>query len=222
MSIKFYSIFIFLLLTTSTKIYSRLINIVLDPAEKSTSRIIDTSTEHIITVQLCQQLKKFLEYSDPSLRVMIASDQLTQQHKKASFVNTLSTDLFLNFSCFYKAEGMPLLTFYHYGLNQITDKLCMSYNYLSFIPYEKAYLKVFCFTEKIAQESAYYINTHHKKIITSNPVYSCPLVALKGINVPALIIEMGLQKSNDWQLFIEPCVESIKKMIQHMRICSSK
>jgi hypothetical protein len=98
MSIKFHSIIISLLLITQAKTYDQPITIVLDPAEKTTSRIIDVSTEYGVTLQLCLHLKKVLEYFHPSLKIIITTSvaEFTQPYKKASLANTLQADLFLN------------------------------------------------------------------------------------------------------------------------------
>lgn len=216
MSIKFYSILVMLLFITTTSINSRSITLLLDPAEKSTHQAVGNLTEHAITIQLCQNLKKVLEHHYPSFKIIITPPvpELSQPHKKASFANTLQPDLLLNFSCFYKAEGRPLLTIYHYGLQPATDSLTVSHNYLSFIPYQKAYLKAFGCTKKIAHETLNFFNAEYKKNFECNAVYACPLLPLKGIMIPALTFEMGLQNSNDWKLFIEPLVEFVKRNVQ--------
>jgi hypothetical protein len=218
MSIKFHSIIISLLLITQAKTYDQPITIVLDPAEKTTSRIIDVSTEYGVTLQLCLHLKKVLEYFHPSLKIIITTSvaEFTQPYKKASLANTLQADLFLNFSCFYKPEGRPLLTIYRYGLNDAIDTLSLSCNYLSFIPYQKAHLTAFSITQKYARESINFFNAQYKKNFECTTLYACPLLPLKGIKVPALSFEMGLQNSNDWKLFVEPLVEYIKTRAQQI------
>lgn len=218
MSIKFYSIAITLLLI-SGKTDTQPITLVLDPAEKMSGRTIDSSTEYAITLQLCHNIKKVLEYMYPSLKIIITTSltEFAQPYKKASFANTLQADLFINFSCFYKGEGRPLLTIYHYSLDQATERISLSYNCLSFIPYQKAYLKAFVTTEKYARESVNFFNTHSKKKFECTTVYACPLLPLKGITVPAITFEMGLQSSNDWRIFIEPLVEWIKTNMLHIQ-----
>jgi N-acetylmuramoyl-L-alanine amidase len=191
--------------------------VMIDPYgdSKNTGHEIDDTFERAITLECAQELKKQLNKSCPSIRVVLtrAPGESVQPLQNASFSNKLQANFYLSLS-FYSQQDIPSdISFFYYLENQ-TD-LWHKYNSLCFYHVDNAYLINLKLSKLIGEA---FLSSFKQKPISSVFVplglFACPYKQLTGVKAPSIAIEAGLQKKDDWKYLIQPlisCIESIEK-----------
>ena len=203
------------LTTTATPLPSQC-TIVIDPAgdARHTGRIIDETFERTITLQCAQELKQALEQRNPYARVMLTRmpGETVEPLQNATFANRLQADLFISIHCYQETSVTPRCSLYRFSYNPATDAWYKKDERLHFVPLHLAY-------QDFAGQSDALINhlqtslrqsEHHQHYIVEQP-RACPCEPLLGVHSPAVCIEMGLAKKDDWQLIIRAIAQEFTK-----------
>lgn len=179
--------------------------IMLDPAGDAVhkGRTIDGTFERGITLRLAERIKKAIEFQQPLVRVMIsrAPGEAIEPLQTAHITNRLKAKLFVHLACFQETGIKPTVSLYYTLWHPITDFWQEPSEY-AFIALQDAYKKSLKTTSKIAHHMNDLFAAQNQ--FQSKGAFGLPLSPLIGIQVSALIIELGLRNQNDWQTFIEP------------------
>jgi len=199
---------------------ARQFTLMLDPAgdAKHAGRIIEDSFERGITLQFAEKLKKYLEFNDPSLRVILTRfpGESLEPLQNASFANRLEVDLYISFHFYHEEAPKPEL-FVYYFCNDVTDSWHKSSNELLFVPYDKAHRITFSLTKKVADvlEKSLRID-RYAALFDYKGTFGIPFKPLVGIVGPALGIEISLKKKDQWGLYLEPLMHSVFHIIEFL------
>jgi len=227
--------FLFLLALASISVYTAPFRIMLDPAgTQHPSRQIQNVQEKTITLNCAEQLKKEIEQALPNSAVILTrtAGQAAKNHAAhgspqaasqisnyAQRANSSQIDLFLSLNFYQETDTKPHLYLYQFLYS--TDNLfALSASKAKPSPFtfykeEQSYLFNHAASEKAAhviQKTAN--NKQYASLFTTHTVIACPCAQLKGVIVPALVLDMGLIQATDWQQYIAPLVESIKLIAQ--------
>ena len=187
---------------------------------KNAGREIDGTYERGITMQCATELKKALEQRIPGIRVVLTRfpGEVVQPLQNASFANRLKIDLYLSIHFFEHTEKILPLYFYHLLYNPIIDRWDKAGSELEFLPYDKAY------TLSIKKTVAYGTDLfqHAKKIegtygVRCHPLKGIPFKPLVGIIAPAVALECGIRKKDDWRPLIPLFVAMLEPLVTKMR-----
>lgn len=192
--------------------------IMIDPYgdSKNTGHEIDDTFERAITLECAQELKKQINKSCPTIRVVLtrAPGESVQPLQNASFSNKLQANFYISLS-FYNQQEIPShISFFYYLENQ-TD-LWHKYNSLYFYHVDNAYLINLKISKLIGETFFNYFknNKFASSVFVPLGLFACPYKQLIGVKAPSIAIEAGLQKKDDWKHLIQPlisCIESIEK-----------
>jgi N-acetylmuramoyl-L-alanine amidase len=193
--------------------------LVLDPAGdvRHTGRIIDDTFERSITLQCAQELKRYLEYHNPILQVIISrtAGQIRDQIQIASLTNRLAAHIFIHLCCYQESGPRPTLNIFYMTTNPITDAWVKPSSN-SFISYCDAYTISLNVTKKIVSQLHTTISSFSNLFDVRTPI-GVPCAALAGIMQPTFVIEIGLKTHNDWHQFIEPLAKGIEQFFTEHR-----
>ncbi|MGE0206357.1 MAG: N-acetylmuramoyl-L-alanine amidase [Candidatus Babeliales bacterium] len=216
MPIKTIFFLFFLLLTPCYNIQS--FTLMLDPAghAKYEGREIDDCFERGLTLQCAEALKKNLNELYPYVHVVLSrsAGQTVEHLQNAHIANRMKTDLYLSIHFYQEKEEKPSLYLYQFLYNTATDFWPYVDNGFSFIPYKHAY--------RAHTESSYSYGTNllqffnkkkYKRYFDCKGFFGLPCKPLLGINCPALLIEAGLKKRNDWHCLAEALVDALETII---------
>lgn len=190
--------------------------IMLDPYgdAQHTGRIIDNTFERGLTLQCAEYLKKELNQQFPQIRVILSRipGEIVEPLQNASFANKLQVDLYLSI-CFYQTNTIPCPVHFYYYKVSPTDDMHIAQS-LHWYNVHTVYLAHLSQTKKIA---ATFFNTlHHSEfaqVCCAHQPQGIPIIQLKGINAPALLVEMGLCNKDEWKHIIPACIKSIEQVI---------
>jgi len=180
---------------------------------KHTGRAIDDCFERGISLQFAERLKKIIEAESPYIRIILSrfAGESLEPLQNANFSNRLNVDLYLSIHFFEEKEEKPIIHIYHFVYNRITD-YWRDENPLQFIPYDQAH------QINIAQTKRYATNLHQAlqsfaKQFETQARIGFPFKPLIGIQAPAIALESSLKTKDDWQLYLSPIAQSIKKIV---------
>lgn len=214
-----YLLFLFrriLLMTCMPLISLAQCTIVLDPAGDAqyAGRMLEDYYERGATLQFCHDLKRVLEFSNPTIRVILTrmpGEPATEQLTYANFANRLNADFYLSVHFYKENDIKPKLWIFHY-LNEKN----ITYNVpaLYFWPLEQAHL--INIKKTIIDSNIFYttLSTLEDRFFETQPVLGLPFKPLFGLKPAALAIEIGIKKNSDIKKFIEPVALAIEKIMQ--------
>ncbi len=178
------------------------LHIILDPAgdAKDTGRQLATCYERSITLQFCEELKKFLREQRPAYTVTITrtAGETRSQEQRAQIANQLHADFFVHISCFDDAAIKPHLMIYYM---MPTATLPWSTNPYQLIPAHKAHDLVWARVEKMVK-SLHQSIINQKYYTVSKPLAIAD-ARLASIMIPACTIEFGITSTIPWTPLIE-------------------
>ena len=190
-------------------------SIMIDPAgdAKHTGRQIGDSLERGITLQFSEALKKTLEELYPHLRVILSRfpGETIQPLQNANFANRLDVDFYLSIHFYPEEETKPNMFLYHfsYGDDFITKR-----PHLSFCPYDQAHRINGKTTRTWADLIAQTLTTdEHKKLFHFRGTCGLPFKPLIGVCAPAIALEIGLRKKQDWKRYVQPIALSLESIV---------
>jgi hypothetical protein len=195
----------------------KLFTIMLDPAgdAKHTGRLIEDTLERGISLQCVEQLKIALTEKFDNVRVVVTRlpGETIQMLQNASFSNRLGTDLYLSFHFYYEPEQPSHITLYHY-LENVTDVWHQPKN-LMLYPVNQAHLAELKMTKKWGNIILQTLEDKNvSKHFKTRGFFGIPFQPLLGIKAPAIAIEAGLTKKNDWKNIIQPIINALERIIQ--------
>lgn len=192
-------------------------SIMLDPAgdAQNTGRIVGDSFERGITLQFAEALKRKLEETYQSIRVILSRvpGETIEPLQNANFANRLNIDFYLSIHFYEDPKEHPGIYLYYFMYNPITD-LWGSARRLSFYPYDQAHLMAIKTTQAWAQMLFDILNQQqYKKLFTMKGIVGLPFKPLIGIRAPALALEASLKSKRDWSIYLEPIVTSLGPLL---------
>lgn len=172
-------------------------------------RAIEDSFESGLTYNFAQELKKKLLESRPNTKIILNRNpgQTIVPLQNANYANRLDVDLYMSIHFYHESEQRPQIFIYSFGYK---DSSILRDTTLSFCPFDKVYLynqsQTHTWANQLAQK---FVST---KAQIMGP-YQLPFKPLIGIKAPAIGIEIGLQKSDDWKEYVELVVQGLLTII---------
>lgn len=194
--------------------------IMIDPAgdAKHIGRKIDDSFERGITLQCAEALKTTLE-ERYSIRVVLTRfpGEALEPLQNANFANRLKVDLYLNLHCYQESNSRPQLFIYRCSQgNEFVTKT----SELAWHPYDQAH-QINSKTTRIWAHTIHKNLDNYKNLFDCRGIFAVPFKPLLGITAPALALEIGIKKSADWRMIVEPLVASLHPIIQSAHVAAS-
>jgi N-acetylmuramoyl-L-alanine amidase len=176
------------------------VTLMINPAgdAQNAGRVVGDCYERGLTLQFAEKLQKVIQQKS-SIRVVLSrfAGEVIEPMQVANFSNKLQSDMFVSFH-FYKTSTTPVINIYYYlkgGYeNQLTDGLFLC-------SYDDSYLFKLNNSRSLADNFYNYC----KKLNTTNiekPI-GLPFLPLKGLVAPAIAVEIGLNKSDDWLNYVD-------------------
>ena len=202
----------------STLSPQKTITIMIDPSgdAKSTGRIIDGNFERGTTLQYAQELKKSLEEKLTNARIVLTRfpGESLEPLQNATFANRLNTDLYITISFYQETKNISQIFLYYFVYNPVTDFWKKKHDKLHFYTYAQAHLATIEQSYYYATRVENYLRDHKKPYFILKPKIGIPFAPLIGVQAPALGVEIGLLKKDDWRAYINPLAEAILSLIQ--------
>ncbi len=191
------------------------ITVILAPAGTSTNpgRIIDKVYERTITHQIATTLQTLFEEEWPECDFIIKKKTDKSSAETAQFANNKNADLVIFLNASAQTNSLPNLLLYHWPEKAFTsDTKKLSFTPFSLIhePYAK---KSKIFTELIKEKIEV---LPHKNMRIHNPI-ALPLLMHEGVAMPAITVELGLCKCDDWSEIIDPLSNAFKALFETIK-----
>lgn len=175
-------------------------------------RCIGDVFERAVTMHYVQALQKSLSTVDQSITVVLSRKpgETIPPLQNAHFANCLGVSLFVTFHFYQELDIISHIFVYTYkdghSFMQLSDECALypaSYAYL--YNQKKTYRYAESIVSSLQKHSANYSYCVH------NPI-SAPMASLVGIIPPALMIEIGLKKNEDWVDYIQPMTHALMEL----------
>ena len=192
--------------------------IVIDPAGNSQNpgREIDDTFERSLTMQMAQDLKVYLEEKNPQIKVLLTRSpgENLEPLQNVSFSNRLGAELYISLNFFEQPEEKPSLFVYTLLLDPATDFLEKKGSELTLMPFDQTYKLSLKKTDEYAQLLTSSCKEGSKTSpLTCHRRISVPFKPLLGITAPALGIEIGIRRQNDWKKLTPVIAQALEKMV---------
>lgn len=216
---KKYSLLLSLIVVGRTQAFT----IMLDPAgdAKHAGRVIEDSFERGITLQFAEKLKKLLEASDTSLRVILTRfpGESLEPLQNANFANRLGVDYYLSIHFYYEKEIKPQL-FLYYFVNNPPDRWRKSTSELFFEPYDKAHVAHGATTQNCAEMMKNVLSrAEYSSLFEVKGLWGIPFKPLVGVVCPVTLgFEASLKTKDQWNMYLDPLLQSLLQSIKKMRV----
>ncbi len=173
--------------------------------------------ERGISLQYGEQLKKALEQQCPSVRVMLTRmpGEMVEPLHNAHLANRLCPDLYISLHFFQEQEARGSVFIYYALYNPVTDFWYKPSSELHFLPYNHAHQLSLASSKYYAQHLAGHLRAELSATITVHRALGIPFRPLIGIAVPAVALEIGIQKKTDSDLYIQPLTNAIITQVLH-------
>lgn len=190
------------------------VTIMIDPAgdARTTGRTIDDTFERALTLQCAQEIKRKIEETVPGVRVILTRfpGEVVEPLQNAAFANRMHADVYISLACYKLATGIPHCAFYTFLYEPVLNNIHKTSQRLALTPLTNAH-------QKYAHESAALSALLHNALQNSEraqrcmlePVAAFPYKPLLGVHCPALGIEIGLPKKDDWQTVINDITQAL-------------
>ncbi len=192
------------------------ITIMIDPIGdgKYTGREIEDTFERSLTLQCAQELKQKIESLYPHTQVILTriAGEILQPLQNASYANRMNINLYIALS-FYHEETIPgYLSIFYYVENSLD--LQHKYNPVHFYHISQAYLANVSSSSCIAKKfDAIFKQKNFNPHFLCLGSFGIPCMPLFGIQAPAIYLEAGLARKNDWKYLIEPILHALEEIL---------
>lgn len=190
--------------------------LVLDPAgdAHNPGRQIQGQYERTIAFQCAQALKKELEQTSSELLILFTRlpGQQIDQLEKVRFANQLPADLYISLHFCETTLLKNQLHIYYYANGQLP----LAYEQLTCIPLHKAHLMHATQTKQSAHFLKQQLSAPLLRQCDIHQPVGMPCLPCKGINAPALCIEIGLPKPDGWVCCLKPLTQGIYTLCLHL------
>jgi len=208
--------YIFLLICFVPSLLFSVKTIMLGPAgdAQNTGRQIDDYLERGITLQCAEQVKQKAEQVLKNKRIVLSRfpGEAIEHLQNANFANRLDVDFYVSIH-FYKEEAVkPHVFLYTFSRH---DDFVTKRSDLFFCSYDQAHL-INRKKTKICANAVknVFLSDAYKKMFEFCGVYHLPFKPLLAVKAPAVGIEIGLRKKDDWKKYVDVLVDCVKKAIE--------
>jgi N-acetylmuramoyl-L-alanine amidase len=176
------------------------VTLMINPAgdAQNAGRVVGDCYERGLTLQFAEKLQQVIQQKS-SIRVVLSrfAGEVIEPLQMANFSNKLQANIFVSFH-FYKTSKNPVINTYYYSKggfeNQLTDGLFLC-------PLDDAYLFNLPKSRLLADDFYSYCKKFNFGSL-EKPI-GLPFAPLKGVVAPAIAVEIGLNKSDDWLNYID-------------------
>jgi N-acetylmuramoyl-L-alanine amidase len=206
---------LFLTLTASACLQANPKLIMLDPAghAKDTGRQLHHGYERAETYKCAEVLKRGLEHLD-DVRVILSrtpGEELVPL-QNASFANRFNADLVVRLSFYKETSDKAQIHLYYLQIDPLDDKNRVGQS--PFTPINQAHIDNIQTSLNYAQKLANALSdASYQALLTCADPKGLPIKPLIGIVSPAILIEIGLPKDDQWQPLCEALISSLQKII---------
>jgi N-acetylmuramoyl-L-alanine amidase len=191
--------------------------IMLDPAGDAqyTGRTIDGTFERGITLQCAKALKELVQRENPSIQIIISRSpgEGYEPLRNAHYANCRHVSLFISLACYQETQPVPELYLYYFDAGYSFVPLVQECSLLSV---DQAYVLNKIKTEQWASVMYNLIaQPEYQRLVKVHEPLGIRAKPLLGIQAPALIIEMGLKKKNDWRFMLQPLAQALQVIAYH-------
>ena len=181
-------------------------------------REIDDSYERALTLQWAHALKAELEYFYPNALIIISrsTGQTIEPLHHAKISNQLNADFFIALNAYHHQKATPLLHCFYTCFNKNTDHLLNYEQPFCFIPAHKAYTLNFTRSKNLALLFFNRGSSIKNSKITFSKPEGLPFKEQKTILAPTLTLEIGIKKSYEWELSIDPTIQALTFVIDEI------
>lgn len=192
--------------------------LMIDPAgdAKEPGRAIDDTFERGITLQLAEELKRTIEAENPGVRIILTKfpGEVIEPLQNASFANRLKVDLYISLNVFEHKEKLNKLFLYQLTYNPSTDLWVKKTDDLVLLPFDQAYKSSLPKTDAFIKQLYESCKKEERPAkLSCHPPLKIPFKPLVGISAPAIGIELGIKKKDDWKELAPILRRSIEQII---------
>lgn len=206
---------LFLALATSACLHAKSKLIMIDPAghAKDTGRQLHHGYERAETYKCAEAIKKGLERLDDVRAILSRTpgEELVPL-QNASFANRFNVDLVIRLSFYKETTDKAKIHVYHLQIDALEDKGKTGNS--PFTPINQAHIDNIQTSLNYAQKLVGALSdSSYQSLLTCTDPKGLPLKPLIGIVSPAILIEVGLPKDDQWQPMSEALISSLQKII---------
>jgi N-acetylmuramoyl-L-alanine amidase len=188
--------------------------VILDPAgdAQHTGRSLSLGYERSVTLYIAGEIQRIILQRCPHITVLLTRQpgQLTNFLQTAQFANRVPATLFVRLHAFEeKTHTIPSITVYRY---RHEDEVPLTHQ-LAFVPAQQAYRYALTTTtaytatiNQLLSQDIYRTQCHY------GGIFGIPLIALVGIQVPAVVIDSGVTNQQSVSVtaqIIADCIQSL-------------
>jgi len=183
----------------------------IDPAghAKQPGRQLHHGYERAETFKCAQALKRNLEQHD-DIRVLLtrAPGEEIVPLQNASFANRSNAALFISLQFYKETSEKPRVTLYYMMIDSILDNAKQPKETPCFVSIDQAHRHFVGQSKQYGATILHQLSSLQSWLIGPK-VIGLPLINLHGIAAPALCVEVGLHRDDQWQDLIEPLSKGI-------------
>ena len=187
--------------------------IMLDPAghAKQPGRQLHESFERAETYKCAEQIKKIIENtSDIHVLLTRAPGEEIVPLQNASFANRTQVDLFVNIHLYKEDAEQPSINLSYLTYDTLLDPTHNNFKKTDFVPVNQAHCPALATTKRWCASIISNLKTSVPSRWHTNPqALALPLKELQGIIAPAITIELGVHRDNEYQEIAQQLAETL-------------
>lgn len=196
------------------------LTIALDPAGdvEHAGRTIAGCFERGIALQCCQRLQQRIQELMPHIHVVLTrtAGEPCEPYNNAAFTNRVNADLCISVHAYHAMYTQPHCYVYYYLTHPETDFWHPTHNELTLLPTSHSHIQHVHHSCELAYACGHYLYSTIGSHMSIGPVVGIPYAPLRGMNTPAIALEIGLRTETGWHAYLHQLTTSICNTIMHI------
>lgn len=193
--------------------------IVIDPAGHAgyVGRLLNCGYERGATLRVAKALQRTMA-DLPRMKVMLTRDagEHLELFHAVSYANHAQADLFIRLHIYRSSQHQPIIHVYQRVIDQLADFAQRPLNPYAFVEVDSAHRMCSHQTRHMGLLLCAHLQQPvYERLLSCSGLQGVPLVALKGLVVPGLLIEIGIQD----EVLLDSLIEPLGKALQAACAC---
>jgi N-acetylmuramoyl-L-alanine amidase len=171
--------------------------------------------ERAATFRFAQELQGALErLNDCRVVLTRVPGEKIVDFQNASFANRLNVDLFTSIHLFKIDSEKPIVYIYQHVADPIGDFAHRSFPPLKIMPVLQAHQVNISKSKGMGEKLAsIFLSSENQRLFDFGGFYGIPLKPLCGIVAPAILLEIGVNQDDDWQVVLDAIIQGLGAFI---------
>lgn len=188
--------------------------IVLDPAGHvgHVGRFLSNGYERGATFRLAQELRRAIARDNTNVLLTREAGEHLEPYQAVVYANQAAAHLFMRLHIYRSESPQPVIHLYHRVIDPLADFAARPLNPHAFVAVDYAHRVSIQQTRYFGNLLCHYLQRdEYKRLFLCEELQGVPLVALKGLVIPGLLVEIGIRDEEALNFLVDPLAKALKE-----------